>query len=197
MAGGERIVQLDLSELTRFAEQLRTSAPRIINEAWKALSAWGAEYQRRVQRVTPVDEGHARRGWQLIRDKENLSVTVGNSVKSEDGKPYLVYLEYGTDRIAGGRVKAWTPGQPPIMDWPAKDGELPSLMDLSPGGQKYERHVDVISKAFTPGTGEQMPMLRPIGHEIAPLIVADIAQAVREGFQSLRDKYRRNGGGTP
>jgi len=31
--------------------------------------------------------------------------------------PYAAYLEFGTDRIAGGQVKKWKPGRPTITDW--------------------------------------------------------------------------------
>jgi hypothetical protein len=193
MASGERILSVDLRAFNVFAGLLRQGGRNAIEEAWKALSAWGEEYRRRVQRVTPVETGHARQSWQLIRDKENLTVTIGSSVKSEDGKPYLVYLEYGTDRIAGGKVKDWKPGEPPIMSWPAKNDELPSLRDIGPGDKRYERHTKVLIGAFTEGTGEQMPMLRPIGYEIAPEVAADVSLAMREGFQSVLSN-RRNGG---
>lgn len=193
----KNIIELDTSQLEKLGKAMRTAAPSIINAAWKTLSAWGAEYHRRVQRVTPVGPttedrigGTAKQSWQLIRDKGNLMVTIGSSVKSEDGKPYLTYLEYGTERIAGGRVKAWQPGQSPIMEWPAKLQGLGNFhleknkgreMGVGrEGSAKFERHVNLSIKAFTAGQGEQMPMLRPIGYEIAPQVVADVSNAVKE-----------------
>lgn len=218
MANGEQILSVDLTAFRQFAEFLRSGGRNAVEEAWKTLSAWGEEYKRRVQRVTPVGPttkdsigGTASQSWQLVRDKENLTVTIGSSVKSEDGKPYIKYLEYGTDRIAGGRVKKWKPGDAPIMEWPAKLQNIPNLRlfggtgsnrdeqgrflagGRSTGTQRFERHVNLAIKAFTAGQGEQMPMLRPIGYEIAPQIAEDVSQAMREGFESVL-RNRRNGG---
>lgn len=195
MATGQQIVTLDMSELIGFVAQLRAGGRAAIDEAWKALLAWGSEYHRRVQRVTPVETGRARQSWVLVSEKTSsvMSVTIGNTIKGgPSGAGYPVYLEFGTARIAGGRVKDWQPGQAPVMTWAAKLDELPVMPSL--GTRKHERYVNVMEKAFTLGSGEQMPMLRPIGYEIAPKVVEDVLQAVREGFESVKNKRR---GGTP
>lgn len=207
-----QILQIDMRQIHQIAAELRAAAPQIINEAWKTLSAWGEEYRRRVVRVMPVETGHARQSWVLIRDKsgDEMSVTIGNTIKSTGhGRAYPVYLEFGTARIAGGRVLRWQPGQAAIMDWPAKMENITDLRQFSNDGRTrnalghflsggrstgtraFERAVTIATKAFTAGQGEQMPILRPIGYEIAPQIAEDVLHAMRNGFDSFR---RRNGG---
>lgn len=186
------IIQVDFSDLQAFQRQLHSAAQRAINEAWKVLMVWGEEYRRRVQRVTPVATGRMSQSWVLIPDRANLSITIGNTIKGKDGKPpYPVYLEFGTERIAGGRVKRWQDGQPPIMSWPAKSAELPVMPRF--GTKAYERYENTLTMAFTAGQGEQMPMLRPIGHEIAPKVAEDVLHAFARGFESAVQNRRQQG----
>lgn len=187
---GQQVVSFDVSELVQFAAALKAGGQKAVAEAWKAISAWGSEYQRRVVRVTPVEHGDVRRGWVLVRDKaggnaHEMSVTLGNVVKD-----IPLFLEYGTARIAKGRVKDWQPGQAPIMTWPAKLGDLPDMPKF--GTAKHERWETLMEKALTTGTGEQMPMLRPIGHEIAPEVKADLLQAMRDGFEAVKNRRKDN-----
>ena len=50
------------------------------------------------------------------------------------------------------------------------------------GPRSAEQHVDVISHAFA-ASDEQMPLLRPIGYELAPQIIESLQQALVRGFQ--------------
>lgn len=189
----QNILQGNTQALEAIAQQMNAGIAEALNAIWKVLLAWGAEYQRQVQRVTPAEKGIARQSWFLITERtgDHMTVTLANRIKGENGnRPYPFYLEFGTDRIAGGRVKAWKEGDPPIMDWPAKHADIPDMTLAKPGSKKYERHVDIITKAFTSGQGEQMPMLRPIGWEIAPKVVEDVQQAVIQGFQSVVAKRK-------
>lgn len=189
-----QILQVNTQQIEQFAGQLQSAAQSALNSVWKVLLAWGAEYQRRVQRVTPVDTvhaRHARQSWVLVHERTDnkMEITLGNTIKGKDGyMPYPYYLEFGTDRIAGGRVKAWQVGDAPIMSWPAKSGGLPTMPRF--GTPAYERYLNVLDKAFTSGEGEQMPMLRPIGYEIAPKIVEDAGQAFVQGFAAVVAKRK-------
>ena len=185
------ILQGNTQQLERVAQQMQTGAQNALNAIWKVLLAWGAEYQRRVQRVTPVDKGLARQSWFLITERtgDTMTVTLANRIKGQNGfMPYPFYLEFGTDRIAKGKVKAWQPGDTPVMSWPAKSEDLPEMPRF--GTKAYERYENILTNAFASGTGEQMPMLRPIGYEIAPKVVEDVQQAALQGFQSVVSKRR-------
>lgn len=161
----------------------------VLTDIEKTLKTWGQEWKRKVQRVSPVESGRMRQSWftEFERTNQSMSITLANSITGKDGGPgYPVYIEFGTDRIAHGRVKAWQPGEPPIMSWPAKNADLPAMPRF--GTAAYERYENTLSKAFTAGAGEQMPMLRPTGYEIAPKVIEDVQQAVVQGFQSVVNK---------
>lgn len=191
MANQQSILQVDSQPVQQFAGQLQSAAQSALNAVWKALLAWGSEWKRRVERVTPVDLGTARQSWVLVQDRtgDHMSVTLGNTIKGKGGQlSYVGMLEFGTDRIAGGRVKAWQPGDAPIMSWPAKSHDLPTMPRF--GTQAYERYMNTLDKAFDAGTGEQMPMLRPTGYEIAPKVVEDVQQAFTQGFLAVVAKRK-------
>ena len=161
-------------------------------DAYRVLRVGAQEYKRRIERVVPVDTGMLRRSWQMIGNINQVGfwVEVGTSIKSEEGVEYPVYLELGTERIAGGRVLKWKPGDPPIMEWPAKMKDVPDFFSKKvgkPGSKKFDRSVDVATKAMTSGQGEQMPFVRPIGYEIAPRIVSAMWRAVKKGLQDGLD----------
>lgn len=185
MANPEIVFQANANAGALFAAALQGGLDRALKDGERMLKVWVEEYKRRVQRVTPVDKGLARQSWftTFERTRTAMIATLANRIKSKDGAPYPVYLEFGTDRIAGGRVKAWQAGEPPILDWPAKTGDLPDITSAMPGSKKYERHADIITNAFTAGSGEQMPMLRPIGYEIAPQVAEDVGNAIAHSFQ--------------
>lgn len=186
--------------ILQLAAEMRSAGQRALSDVWRVLRRWGQEYKRRVQRVIPVKYGLARQSMQVVEqnDGKTMSVTLGTSLKSEDGEPYPLYLEMGTELIAGGRVKDWHEGDEPIMDWPAKIDDLPNFRrDRNALGQftrreagrkgtaKFERSVSIATRAFTRGQGEQMPFMRPVGYEIAARIVEDCRVAVRDGFAAV------------
>ncbi len=169
----QSVFQSDAASTSRFAATLQSGIQTALDEAWKTLQAWGGEYKHRVERVTPVDRGAARQNWFITarRSADSMSVTLANSARDVRGsQPYPLYQEFGTDRIAAGRVKAW----------PSKTAEPPVTPHFGP--RSAEQHVDVISHAFA-ASDEQMPLLRPIGYELAPQIVESLQQALVRGFQ--------------
>lgn len=187
----QSILQVDTQPIQQFSASLQSAANSALNAVWKVLLAWGSEYKRRVERVTPVDTGHARQSWVLVNERtdDHMSVTLGNTIKGKGGSPSYPYLlEFGTDRIAHGQVKAWQPGDAPVMSWPAKSNDLPTMPRF--GTPAYARYENTLDKAFSAGTGEQMPMLRPIGYEIAPKVVEDAQQAFTEGFIAVVAKRK-------
>lgn len=187
----QSIFNADTAQLERLIRALPDGATQALDAAWKVLQVWGEKYKTMVERVTPVDTGRARQSWFVVAERSSgkMTITLANAIKGQNGHmPYVYYLEFGTDRIAGGRVKDWQTGDAPIVSWPAKSADLPVMPRF--GTRAYERYEDVLTHAFTAGEGEQMPMLRPIGHQIAPLVAEDVAQALLEGFSAVVTKRR-------
>ena len=82
-----------------------------------------------AKRAAPVYTGKnkAKRGHGFLKSSIQSKVfgrgeTIVGSVYTSAF--YAAYLEFGTDTIAGGRVKAWEPGMPVISRWPAKVSSL-------------------------------------------------------------------------
>ena len=157
--------------------------------AIRVMRMGAQEFRRNVARVSPVEFGHMRQSWQVHEQIEGTKVIIdmGTSIKSDDGAPYPLYLELGTDRIAGGAVKEWEPGQPPIMEWPAKMKDIPNFFREESvgkeGSKKFERAVRIATAAFTLGHGEQMPMIRPVAWEMMPRIAKEMEAAAQMGFK--------------
>lgn len=218
MADGDVVFQAKLDAGALFAAALMRGLQPALRDVERVLKLWVAEYQRRVQRVTPVDKGLMRQSWftQFERTSKYMSVTLANRIKSEEGAPYPLYLEFGTDRIAKGKVKAWRQGDEPIMEWPAKLRDIGNFYlekdqtrsFFIPGGKeitykergvgkegsaKFERMAMAAMRAFTAGQGEQMPMLRPIGYEIAPKVVEDVGIALFRGFTAAVQQRKAAG----
>lgn len=196
--------------LAKLKQALTGASKQVVDGCYKVLRVATEEFRRRVQRVSPVDTGRMRQGWvsQTERSGPNgasMTGVVGTSIKSEDGIPYPIYLELGTDRIAGGKVKAWQPGQAPILEWPAKMEDIPNFRLEKDkvytkhigggkkkfvtergvgkeGSAKFLRSVKIASMAFTQGEGEQMPMLRPIGYEMAPNVLGALLRTAQKGL---------------
>ena len=163
-------------------------------DAYRVLRVGAMEYKRRIERVVPVDTGMLRRSWHMVSatTPKGFWVEVGTSIKSQHGVEYPVLLELGTKRIAGGRVLAWKIGAPAIMEWPAKmkrlaAGKSKAASAKKGGGKKFAKDSasmdERMKKAMAPGLGEQMPFVRPVGHDIAPRIVAAMWRAVKHGLQ--------------
>lgn len=162
-------------QLPRIAQQFQQRANRAVERVWIALQKWANEWSRRAARVTPVETGMLRQSFFVvpIRNGAHMTVILANHMQ------YGKWLEFGTRYIAHGHVLAWKMGDPPVMQWPAKFADLqqPSLRAKQ---STHDRWSARITKAMTPGAGEQMPMVRPTGHELVPQIIADVTRIIRE-----------------
>ena len=90
-------------------------------EAAKALNKMAAAWHREIVNHMPVETGVARASVQIRPADEDGSGPVEAAVGSNID--YIPYLEFGTKYIAGGAVKNWKFGDPPILVWPAKMGD--------------------------------------------------------------------------
>lgn len=157
--------------LYRWSDEGRRQLERAIT---RAVFRWHAEAVKRV----PVDTGRLKNailhnvywaGGELIGE-------VGTNVRT-----YPDYLEFGTKRIAGGRVLALG-GSPDITDamaihdWAAKDAETGTMQGVSIDSQGRRRAK---SGRFVGGGGqEQMPWLRPAFNAIRDWATAEIQAAL-------------------
>ena len=139
-----------LDELTRILSLWTPSVKQNLERAFRDITTeWAREAKLRV----PVETGQLRNsiltevGW----DEQGIFGAVGTNVR------HGVFTEFGTDRIAGGRVKALGTGAEitdaqAIKDWPAKAKD---------GAQR-----------------EQMPWLRTAFHVVLPKAQRRIARAI-------------------
>ena len=157
----------------RLGKALDAAGDAALGEARRALRTWGEEFRRRLAAASPVGLGDLASSWQLVVEETDrgTSVTVGTNLRGKDGRPYPLYLELGTARIAGGRVVDWQPGEPPVVDWPAKSH--------APRRQ-----------ATVAGDLAQMPLVRPIGYEIARRLVEELRTIVGDAFDERFDGAR-------
>ncbi|HEV7224606.1 MAG TPA: HK97 gp10 family phage protein [Pirellulales bacterium] len=165
--------------LARLAADLNGAGRRASDAAWQTLRRWGQEYLRRVRQATPTAPGGGalRASWQVVEQRERgrLTIELGTSLRGKSGQPYPLYLEFGTARIAGGRVADWQPGEPPV----------------STGGQNRaaEHPASLVSRAGR-HTPAQLPILRPIGEAMAPQAIAETRTAVANELSSSLDGKR-------
>ena len=146
----------------------------------QALHFWSADTQRKLikahkwagqywvaeaKKRCPVDEGRLRSSIRTntYQDAQYILITeVGSNVE------YAPDIEFGTEYIAGGRVK--NIGLRPdvtdavaIHDWPAKSADATehtsASMDASGGA--YGRRRNAKGQFLEAGPQEQMPFLRP------------------------------------
>lgn len=191
----EPVFSANTAGLTQLFAAMALASREAMDRLWKVLSQWGAEYQQRVKAVVPVDDGTLRMSIQLLRERTdtNMTVIVGTSQKGKDGNaPYPVFLEMGTAKIAGGRVAAWQPGDPPILDWPAKLAEANHKTGVSRdiGGGAAGRVRNTRGQFISAKLGsraEQMPFFRPIGYEIAPKVIEDCRDALNDTLKDRLD----------
>jgi len=95
--------------------------------------------------------------------------------------PYASYIEYGTRRIAGGRVLRWRPGMRPEHDWPAKSGK---------SGEFFGRlHGAGLAVARARRAQTTMPFIRPYQQ-------AAVGVLMRELEDGLADAMRRADAGS-
>jgi len=167
------IFQPNSDGLARLDDALAIASDAALDKAGGALRAWGEEFRRRLAAASPVGLGGLASSWQVIVEEteRGISVAVGTHLRGKDGAPYPLYLELGTARIAGGRVVAWEPGEAPVVDWPAKSHaerkQAPVVSDLA-----------------------QMPLVRPIGYEIARRVIEELRTIMGDAFDERLDGAR-------
>lgn len=148
-----------LNGLVTSLKRWKTDGPRRLIKAHRLIGKrWHAEAVKRV----PVDNGTL--GQRII---DNTFVDSKGHITTEVGSnlPYSKFVEFGTERIAGGQVKAL--GDSPLISdieaiksWPAKTEGLRGV-SVSGGGK------------------EQMPWLRPAFNSIRAWAIKQIIKAVR------------------
>lgn len=165
---------------TRMAE-LQAAGRRAIDNAWQALRLGSVEYQRRVAAAMPIRTGLLQKSLRLMEERSDaaLTITLITDARSRDGRPYGVYLEFGTARIAGGKVKTWQSYDEPIVVWPAKHQALADMLTPS------ERTAGVGAQRLPANRAAQLPFVRPIGWQLAPAISEAVLAAVRQAFDEM------------
>jgi hypothetical protein len=168
-------------QLNAFADYLRNVAKQQSKDLETKFRRVGQRWRAGAVRRIPVDEGtaKARVVTNTYREGLDLITEVGGNV------PYMVWLEFGTDKIAGGRVKALgldehiTDAQA-VHNWPAKDGE--AIAGTSAMHTTDSRGVGRLrnsSGQFLKGSPqEQMPWLRPAFMEIADWVLDEIGETL-------------------
>lgn len=158
--------------------QLQSAGRQAIDNAWQALRDGGSEYQRRVMAAAPVRIGLLQKSLRLLEERSDalLSATLITYARSRDGRPYAVCLEFGTARIAGGKVKTWQPYEEPIINWPAKQQALNELQT------PLDRTAGVDAQRMPVNRAAQLPFMRPIGWQLAPAISEAVLRAVQQAF---------------
>lgn len=161
----------------RMAE-LQAAGRQAIDNAWQALHDGGSEYQGRAMAAAPVRSGLLQKSLRLLEERSDalLSVTLISDARSRDGRPYAVYLEFGTARIAGGEIKTWQSYEEPIINWPAKQQALADLQTPS------DRTKGIDRRRLPPNRAAQLPFMRPIGWQLAPAVSEAVLAAVRQAF---------------
>jgi hypothetical protein len=170
---------------TSFQKELNSMAGMML--AWKngapielvkAHKIGGQKVRRGAVQRAPSDTGNLRN-----RILTNTTI-VGSEVTTEIGTNvgYAVHLEFGTEHIAGGRVKALglsadiTDAQA-VKDWPAKSGDrLNADGSVNPRVLAAEQ-----ARIQRGGANEQMPWLRPAFNAEKAAIVASLIAAVQPG----------------
>ena len=120
MSFGESSLEIDITQLEKFAEQIEHELYRSVLE--KAANRIMGEWYRRVVELSPVVEGTLRDSWEvgpMKREGDMLIIDIWNNAVSEDGEPYPIYVEFGHRQEVGryvpaiGKrlVRAWIPGQ--------------------------------------------------------------------------------------
>lgn len=164
-------------ELHSFADLIRAWDKDGVSRMLKAMQRIGQRFKTEAQKRAPVDEGRLRSSIQAntFDDGRQIVTEVGTNVKE-----YPIYVEFGTEYIAGGRVKALgddvdiTDAQA-ITIWKAKNS---GIVDDRTGIVK-EAVQSAISKRLRQGSaGEQLPWLRPAFHAIKEWAIAQQAAAM-------------------
>jgi hypothetical protein len=163
-----------------FRKKHRELQPNLLRAMRDIGVRWALEAKRRV----PVEHGTLRSSiiHEVDHDNTGPYCKVGTNVK------YAKYLEFGTNRIAGGRVKALGTGEDitdaqAVHTWPAKEADAKQMTSARySGGRLYNAAGEMVgfssgnpkseTKSYLTkkgkiaarrltGAQEQMPWLRP------------------------------------
>jgi len=172
--------------LTDFEQRLLKAAlpnakwQKQFETAFKRITMrWKNEAQKRV----PVDTSHLKQNMlNAVKNKGmRLIGEVGTNV------PYAAHLEFGTDYIAGGKVKAL--GMDPritdaqaIHTWAAKEGDAIRRTSHS----YYRGDLFNIKSKKVGGPQEQMPFLRPAWMAIELWAIGEIRKVLHRVMKDLK-----------
>ena len=72
-----------------------------IEKIKKLPQAFGNEFLSRVREKTPVDTGRLQAAWALEVNESQKSIDVTNKAVNNEGIPYAVFVEFGTEHTRG------------------------------------------------------------------------------------------------
>lgn len=166
----------DLDDLVRQLEALPEKATAAFVREHKVV---GKRWQAEAVKRAPIRDETLRKRIVTNTYKESAGVVTtecGSNLK------YATYVEFGTRRIAGGRVLALGFGPEvddaaAVKDWPAKDNGL-----LNANGTANANVAAAAARRAARGSAnEQMPWLRPAFNAIRDWAVQRLAGALRGG----------------
>lgn len=163
---------------------LSKGGPKVVaSELTRIALMW----QREIKLHMPVDVGLARASVAVAPAEIDMLYGVVAAVGSN--VPYVPYLEFDEQgRIAHGQVKNWKPGDPPILDWPAKRAQASKKtvvsVDEEGGARGAGRNVlgQFASRKAT-NSAEFMPPFRGSWQIIAPRVVDRLRKRVGDLIQ--------------
>lgn len=174
-----------------FAQYLRDVAKQQSVDLEKSFRRAGQRWRSGAVKRVPVDEGTLKQRivTNTYREGLDLVTEVGTNV------PYGVHLEFGTDKIAGGRVKALGLDEQitdsmAVHDWPAKRGEAgPGTSSMHTTDRLGRGRLRNAKGRFLKGSPqEQMPWLRPAFMEIADSVLSEIGDTLE--FPQPRSTFK-------
>jgi hypothetical protein len=165
----------DINRLARRIEAWGTGAPKEFERSHRKI---GERFKQEAKQRVPVDESRVKNAILANTYSENGEVIteVGTNVQE-----YPIYIEFGTERIAGGRVAALgddigITDADAVKLWPAKNRDI---VDETTG-KANTRVVNALQKGFDRGRPqEQMPWLRPSFEKIRVWAVALLIAALQ------------------
>lgn len=156
------------------------------NELFKTFRRIGVAWKAEAMKRIPVKTGMARQHvvTNTYWENEELYTETGTNLVNDEGESYPSFLEFGTDHIAGGKVKAL--GNSPLINdlqaihtWPAKEADetdqtSASIRKIDGGSVLRNKQGSVVG-----GPQEQMPWLRPSFNRIRDWSMDQIINAVK------------------
>ncbi len=174
--------RLRTSKTLAMLNALAKGGPRVVAiELNKGVLIWKFE----IVRHHPVDSGLARNSWNVELASPNIQ---GALLFADAGSnvPYVVFLEFGTELIARGKVKAWQPGDAPILDWPAKRGDASEETATSEDEQGRRRNPEGRPVEGPGGdAAEFMPPVRGSWPIVQPQIQANLRASLARVLRTL------------